>query len=123
MRCRWRILLMDDDESWRRALARAIRLAGYDVETHACADDLDLAATEWDSICLVLDVDLPGTRGADFRRSLHANGQDPPTIFITALDRDDTEAELTVLSPVAVLYKPFPSAELLAAIDRACRAS
>ena len=121
MRPRWKIVLVDDDDSLRRALARTIRLAGWDVDAYRTADELAAAGDFFESVCLVLDVNLPGTGGIDFRQGLDARGQHPPTIFITALDRVDTEAALSLLAPVAVLYKPFRNEELLNAIERACR--
>lgn len=117
-----RIVLVDDDESLRRALARTMRVAGYAVESYGTADELVRAGVACAGACLVLDISLPGTSGADFRRSLSAAGEEPPTIFITALDRIDAEAALGKLAPFAVLYKPFRNDELLAAIHGACGA-
>jgi len=116
----WKIVLVDDDESLRRALARTIRLAGYDVAAYRTADEFVRARVPLWRTCLVLDVNLPGQSGVDLRRSLCEAGDSPPTIFITALDRDDTAQALTSLDPVAVLYKPFANEELMGAIARAC---
>lgn len=116
-------MLIDDDDSLRRALARAIRLAGYEVQAFRSADELSAAGGCRSGDCLVLDVNLPGTGGIEFRRAVAQEGGDPPTIFITALDRADTECALQSLAPVTVLYKPFPNEALLSAIDRACRQS
>jgi len=113
---------VDDDESLRRALARTMRVAGYDVESYGTADELVQAGTGCANACLVLDISLPGTSGADFRRALSASGEEPPTIFITALDRIDAEAALGTLAACPVLYKPFRNDELLAAIHGAFRA-
>jgi len=120
MGSRWRVLLVDDDDSLRRALARTLRLAGYDVDAYRSADELTQANACCADACLVLDVNLPGTSGIDFRRALEASGMHLPTIFITALDREDSAA-LASLAPVAVLHKPFRNEELLSAIDRARR--
>lgn len=122
MASRWRVVLVDDDDSLRRALARTIRLAGYEVETYRTADDCARAGGFGALTCLVLDVNLPGTSGIAFRGALAASGQDPPTIFITALDRDDRSVDFDALGPVEVLHKPFRNDELLAAIGRACSA-
>lgn len=123
MGSRWRIVLIDDDDSLRRALGRAIRLAGYDVQALRTADDYARLGGCRAHDCLVLDVNLPGTGGIEFRRTLAAAGANPPTIFITALDREDTDATLAALAPVAVLHKPFTNDDLLGAIKQACRTS
>lgn len=113
-------MLVDDDDSLRRALARTIRLAGYAVESFRTADELAESEALRTDACLVLDINLPGTSGVDFCRSLAAAGKKLPTIFITALDRDDAQAAVAPLAPVTVLYKPFPNDELLAAIGCVC---
>lgn len=116
-----RILLVDDDASLRRALARALRLAGYTVESFGTADELTRSGVDCAAACLVLDINLPGTSGVDFRLALAAAGQKPPTIFITALDREDADAALAGVEAPVVLFKPFGNAEFLAAVGRAVR--
>lgn len=115
------VVLVDDDDSLRRALARTIRLAGYDVRAFASVDALLESDASLDGACLVLDVNLPGINGIEFRRSLDVSGGHPPTIFITALEREQTDAELASFAPVAILHKPFGNDELLHALDRVCR--
>jgi FixJ family two-component response regulator len=68
----------------------------------------------------VLDVDLPGIGGIEFKRTLVEAGRDLPTIFITALEPTEVGAPLAALAPVAVLYKPFNKKALLEAIGRVC---
>ena len=113
------MLLVDDDESLRRALARTIRLAGFEVEAFPSAEAL-LARAFGDACCLVLDVDLPGMDGLECKRRLEAGRRDLPTVFITALPPAEVSEPLAALAPVAVLYKPFTKDDLVAAIGRAC---
>ena len=113
------MLLVDDDESLRRALARAIRLAGFDVEAFACAETLLLRGTGG-ACCLVADVDLPGMDGLQCKRALEMSGRDLATVFITALPASEVSEVLAALGPVAVLYKPFKKDDLIAAISEAC---
>jgi len=117
---RLNVLLVDDDESLRRALARTIRLAGFDVEVFASAESLLSRGICERDRCLVLDVDLPDIDGLDCKRTLDASGRHLPTVFITALPRGDVSASLAALAPVAVLYKPFNKDDLLEAIEEAC---
>jgi FixJ family two-component response regulator len=114
------VLLVDDDESLRRALARAIRLAGFDIETFASAEAFLARGIPRDDACLVLDVDLPGMDGLECKDTLDASGQRIPTIFITALPAAEVDESLAALAPVAVLYKPFNKDDLIAAIEEAC---
>lgn len=114
------VLLVDDDESLRRALARTIRLAGYNVEVFASAEALLARGVIERHACLVLDLDLPGLGGIDLKQTLVDSGRDLPTIFITALAPAEVGESLAALSPMAVLYKPFAKEDLIRAIGRAC---
>jgi CheY-like chemotaxis protein len=57
------VLLVDDDDSLWRALARTIRLAGFEVEAFESAETLLARGVPERDVCLVLDVDLPGIDG------------------------------------------------------------
>jgi FixJ family two-component response regulator len=115
------VLIVDDDESLRRALARTVRMAGFEVEAFQSAEALLARGVPERDACLVLDVDLPGIGGIEFKRALTAAGRDLPTIFITALEPAEVSDPLAALAPVAVLYKPFRKAALLEAIGLAYR--
>jgi FixJ family two-component response regulator len=116
-----RLLLVDDDHSLRRALARTLRLEGFDVTGYGSVEELLAAGVPERDACLVLvlDVNLPGIDGISFKRTLVEAGRDLPTVFITALGPEDVSGPLAALAPVAVLFKPFKNEDLLAAIDRA----
>ena len=116
----WTVLLVDDDNSLRKALARTIRVAGFEVRGYDSVEALLEAGMPQHDACLVLDVDLPGRGGMAFKRMLRDTGGDLPTIFITALEREQVSEPLAALDPVAVPYKPFSNEDLLGAIDR-CR--
>lgn len=116
-----RVLLVDDDDSLRRALARMLRLAGFEVEAFKSVEALAARGLPEHDACLVLDVDLPGIGGIEFRRRLADSGGDLPTIFITAVDRAEVSEALAALKPEAVLYKPFNKKDLLEAIGQARR--
>ena len=115
------MLLVDDDDSLRRALVRTLRVAGFDVEGYASVEALIAAGMPERDTCLVLDVNMPGISGIAFKRTLIEAGRDLPTIFITALEPEDVGASLAALAPVAVLYKPFDKSALLEAIERGYR--
>jgi FixJ family two-component response regulator len=112
------IVLVDDDDSLRRALTRTLRLAGYRVQAFRDAEETMAANLVWSNACLVLDVDLPGIDGVTYRHALHDAGCDPPTVYITALDPADMRERLR--EPAVILHKPFRNDELLLAIDNLC---
>jgi CheY-like chemotaxis protein len=78
------VFLVDDDASVRRALARLIKSAGYQVDTFASAREfLDRARPSEGRACLVLDVRMPQLSGIELQRELRAAGLILPIIFIT----------------------------------------
>ena len=69
------MLLVDDDASLRRALGRALRLAGFDVEMLPTAEALLARGVDERDRCLVLDIDLPAMDGIACKRRLDAIGR------------------------------------------------
>jgi len=112
-----KVTVIDDDPTMLRAIARLLRVKGFDVETFASAEAF-LASTG-KATCLVLDVNLGGMSGIELRRRLVASGAQPPTIFITAVDDEATYKEATEAGCVAYLRKPFLANLLIGAIDKA----
>ncbi len=113
------VLVIDDDVSVLKALARLIRSAGYDVRTFSrpsalLADDLPTTNT-----CMVVDVNLPEMNGVELCQALARGGRGLPVIFITARSDRATKALMEHVSSVAVLFKPFGESLLLPAISRA----
>jgi two-component system response regulator FixJ len=113
------VLVIDDDVSVLKALARLIRSCGYDVRTFnrpsaLLADDLPTA-----NACMVVDVNLPEMSGADLCEALARSGRGLPVIFITGRSDAATTALVQRVSAIAVLFKPFDETLLLPAISRA----
>jgi two-component system response regulator FixJ len=99
-------VVVDDDESIRRALQRMFHSVGWTVATHASAEDF-LAAGDSPPGCLILDLKLPGMSGLDLQRLLADSGRDIAIVVITA--HEDEAVRLTALGAGAVDYivKPF----------------
>jgi len=113
-----RVIVVDDDASVRGALGRLLRVTGHIVRTYASAEDF-LGAAPHDVDCLVLDVYLGGMNGYELHSLLTAEGQAPPTVFVTAHD-DMTLVSMSFRSDGECLRKPFDDDHLLGAIARAC---
>ena len=77
-----RILIVDDDDGFRRALARNLRHAGHDVQTCANASEARQAFPHADADVVVLDYNLPDANGLELldELRLHAGG----TVFLMA---------------------------------------
>jgi FixJ family two-component response regulator len=76
--------VVDDDASFRTAIERRLKHAGYEVATYSSADDL-LARLPSDSLpgCLLLDVRIPGLDGPALQKGLGDLGSTLPIIFLT----------------------------------------
>jgi len=112
--------VVDDDASFRTAIERRLKLAGYDVETYASAEDL-LRADPDDAqpACILLDVRIPGLSGPDLQGRLIAQGSTLPIIFLTGHADTPTTVRAIKAGAEDFLTKPVSSEQLLDAIERA----
>ena len=76
--------IVDDDASFRTAMERRLKHAGYEVATYASAEHL-LDRLPSDSIlgCILLDVRIPGLSGPELQERLSELGSTLPIIFLT----------------------------------------
>jgi FixJ family two-component response regulator len=110
------VVVVDDDDSVRKALARLLRAARMDVETFASGDGFLQSLGGRQPDCLILDIRMPGMTGPHLRDRLAALGYRIPIIFITAHAEDVSEDHGTEV--VQILHKPFGDEALLNAIQR-----
>jgi FixJ family two-component response regulator len=113
------VVVVDDDPSIRKSLARLVRSAGLDVQTFASADDFLNSHRRTHPSCLVLDIRMPGMSGLDLQERL-ASDPTLPIVFITG--HGDVPMSVRAMKGGAVdfLQKPFDERELLAAVRQAC---
>ncbi len=116
---RQRVLLVEDDDDVRRAVHGMLRRAGFEIiATNGAAQ----ALAEWarlggDVDILTTDVVMPGMQGDKLAERLLADKPSLRVLFITGY-ADRTLVTGTMPGRVAVLQKPFASADLLAALER-----
>jgi FixJ family two-component response regulator len=115
------IVIVDDDESIRHALANLLRAAEFDVLAFSSAEDF-LDARDGERIgCLIADINLPGMSGVALLEALAAAGRDIPSVLITARDDRATLAMIQNANYALHLRKPFSDEELFTAIHRVLR--
>ena len=113
------VYVIDDDASVRRALARLIAAAGFDVETFPSAEAfLHHPATNRPA-CLVLDVRLPGESGLELQAALGDARRFLPIIFVTGHGTVSGGVRAMKAGAVDFLQKPVDEHELLGGIQRA----
>ncbi len=106
-----RVLIVEDEPTLRRVIARNLTGRGLLVRETASAEDaLKALATERPDL-LLLDINLPDRTGWDVLRELRGRGTEVPTIVVSAV-RVSPE-RLKEFHPLAYLPKPFPIEALL----------
>ena len=124
MRCQrfaMRVLFVEDSESLRRSVRRALRHAGFAVDTAADGEEGFALAEMNDYDALVLDVMLPKLDGLTLLRRLRAAGKTTHVLLLTARDTVADRVEGLRLGADDYLVKPFALAELLARVEALCR--
>ena len=112
--------VVDDDASFRTAIERRLKKAGYEVATYPSAQDLlDRLPDETESGCILLDVRIPGLSGPELQDRLSELGSTLPIVFLTGYADVQTTVRTIKAGAEDFLTKPVSSEDLLAAVERA----
>ena len=108
------VLLVEDDESVRRACQRALDSAGYRVLAAENAGEALMIAEENASFDLLLtDVALPRVSGPQLAERLAKIRPEAGVLFISGLPESDARLEAVRAAKAPFLAKPFTFATLL----------
>src|SRR5580704_17581960 len=113
------ILLVDDDETYRTRLGRALSDRGYDVRT---AQDYEsaLAAAQGDSPeYAVVDLKMPGKSGLELVKALREIDPATKTLILTGYGSIATAIDAVRLGATYYLSKPADADDIVAAFARA----
>lgn len=114
------IHIIDDDDSFRSAIARLLSLRGYEVAEYASADEfLGRLDEGLGAGCILLDVRLPGLSGPGLQERLAQLGSCFPIIFLTGYGDIPTTVKAIKAGAEDVLTKPVSEQDLLAGIRNA----
>ncbi|MGB8604978.1 response regulator transcription factor [Bradyrhizobium sp.] len=112
--------VVDDDASFRSAVERRLKNAGYEVVTYPSAQELlDDLPDESKLGCILLDVRIPGLSGPDLQARLIDLGSTLPIVFLTGHADIPTTVQTIKAGAQDVLTKPVSSDQLIEAIERA----
>lgn len=118
-----RILVVEDEEEYRKLLRRVLEKAGYEMlEAATGAEALALFSAHEPDLIL-LDVVLPDMLGFDVRRRLKPKpGRTmPPVLFCTVRSAAASLAEGVSLGSADYVLKPFDPVDLLARVGEALK--
>jgi FixJ family two-component response regulator len=115
------VAVVDDDESFRGALRRLLKSAGFHMRSFSSAEDFLKSGQQHDTGCLITDIRMPGMSGLDLQAKLNADHCPIPTIFITAHGDEKLRLQAMRGGAVKFLAKPFDDAILLESVRTALK--
>jgi DNA-binding NtrC family response regulator len=106
------LLVVDDEELYRRALERVLARVGYSVSTARDASEA-MAIVSTQPLDLVLtDVRMPGIQGLELVRQIREYDPDLPCIVITGYGSAESSVEALRAGAFWYLQKPFDQGNL-----------
>jgi FixJ family two-component response regulator len=112
--------VVDDDTSFRTAIERRLKHAGYEVQTYSSAQHLlDRLPGVEEPGCILLDVQMPGLSGLELQNRLLELGSILPIVFVTGHSDIPKTVQAIKAGAEDFLTKPIPSEQMIAAIERA----
>jgi CheY-like chemotaxis protein len=114
------ILIVDDDLSVLKSVARLLSAHGYSITVATDGSQALQKALEETPDVILMDVHMPIMNGVDAARAIKSHPQLQRTVIIaiTALPSDRERDEPSF---ACVLMKPCPASDLIAAIERVRR--
>jgi len=115
-----RVLLVDDDNSFRRVMAAELTRRGYDVVAVGSGADALTRSQEIQTDVTLLDLRLPDMDGIDVLERLRERNPSIGVVVLTAHGTIDTAIRATRLGAYDYLEKPCPIGKLEMAIQKTC---
>jgi len=110
------VAIIEDDESYRVAVRRLLKSAGFSARSFASAEDFLSSGEQRETGCLIADIRMPGMSGLDLQSKLNSDHCPIPTIFITAHGDEKMRLQAMRGGAVKFLAKPFDGEVLIEAV-------
>ena len=119
----FKILLVDDDRDFSKAVIAYLGRSGYEMDYASTADEAydKIYAQVYDLI--LSDIMMPGTDGFQFASHIRAINRNIPLLFISALDDSSSKHKGFQLGIDDYMVKPIELDELLMRIKAILRRS
>ena len=119
---RKKILVIDDEEILIKTFSRLLDKLNYEVLVASRPEDALAMAEEEDFDLILCDIRMPGKNGVETMREIHSilekRGKEKvPVIFLTGFADKKVEEDAQTLNPVAYVFKPFDTPQLLQTIE------
>ena len=116
-----RVLVVEDDENMRTAVAAELRGAGFEVVDVGDLRGADQALRSFEFACAVFDRMLPDGDAIDYVHRIRVAGSAVPVLFLTALDSAAARVDGFAAGADDYLVKPFRVAEMTARVVNLAR--
>jgi DNA-binding NtrC family response regulator len=114
-----RVLVVDDEEPFRRLLRNELTRKGYQVDTAGNGREALLTLKEGAFDVVLLDIVMPGINGLEVMRMMEAAPHKPEVIVLTGQATVDTAVQAMKWGAYDYLSKPYKTDELILLINRA----
>lgn len=115
-----KVLVIEDEESFRDALEFILTKEGFQIESAASGKDGIVAFTNFKPDIILLDLMLPGMSGTDVCKEIRSVSS-VPIIMLTAKDAEIDKVVGLEVGADDYVTKPFSSPELIARIRAVLR--
>ena len=113
------VAIVDDDESFRAAVANLIRSLGHSVALFGSAEEFLNWGHLHDTACLISDVEMPGMSGIELQNQLLAKGHRMPIIFVAADSESKARGQALASGALGFFNKPFNEEKLISCLKQA----
>jgi FixJ family two-component response regulator len=113
------IAIVDDDDAVRGSTETLLRSLGFATRTFASAESFLQSSLLSETICLILDVQMPNMSGVELQARLSELGVDIPIIFITAYPNKNDETRALNAGATGFLRKPVNEQRLVECLGEA----
>jgi two-component system, NtrC family, response regulator AtoC len=114
-----RILIIDDEESFRHMLSVILKKEKFDVDTASDGEEglQKVMANSYDQV--LCDIRMPRMDGLDFLKEVQKANLDPTLIMMSAYGTIDTAIEAMKLGAYDYISKPFKPDEIVLTLKKA----
>ena len=113
------ICIVDDDAFVRDATVDLLNSLGHPAAAFESAEKFLDSGHATNTLCLILDQQLPGLSGLELQNQLLVDGHQAAIIFITAFPDQTTRERALRAGAVAYLTKPYEQDHLIGALEDA----